>query len=171
MIKHIASCPYCRKGEVAFDCDTMSLVINPDGGSQQACEHLICLDGFFLCAKVDRDGSKKVGYANLSWRHPHLPALSADEVYRRLKQQAARTGDSPLPPSEQPCHVDPVRWEVDESLSPAETVRWLDQIGWDNAQKNEAPFLEARLNVWVGFGRGPAELLPALAQEPNAAAG
>jgi len=171
MIKHIASCPYCRKGEVAFDCDTMNVVLNPDGASQQACEHLIYLDGFYIGGSVCRDGTRKAGYANIHWQHPHLPALSPNEVYRRLQQQAAGTGDSPLPPSEQPCHVDPVRWEVEQSLSQAETIRWLDQVGWDKAKESEAPHLEARLNVWVGFARGPAELFPALVREPGAAAG
>jgi hypothetical protein len=171
MIKHIASCPYCRSGEVAFDCDTMNLVLNPDGANQQACEHLICLDGFFLCDSVSRDGTRKAGYANVNWRHPHLPALSSDEVYRRLQRQAAATANSPLPPSEQPCHVDPVRWEVAQALSQGETTRWLDQVGWDKAGGRDTPYLEASLKVWVGFARGPAEFLPALEREPGAAAG
>jgi hypothetical protein len=170
MIKHIASCPYCRRGEIAFDCETMELVINPDEGNHEACEHLICLNGFYACARVFHDGRRKVGFANVNWQHPGLPALPPDEVYRRLQQQAAAAGDGPLPPSEQPYHVGPVCWELEQSLSQAETARWLDQVGWDKAEVREAPCLEAQLNVWVGFARGPAELLPALEQQPKTAA-
>jgi hypothetical protein len=171
MIKHIASCPYCRKGEVAFDCETMDVVLNPDGVSQQACEHLICLNGFYACSRIFRDGTRKMGFANVHWQHPNLPALSPEEVYQRLREQAAATHAEQLPPSEQPCHVGPVSWEITQSLSQTETARWLDEVGWDRAENRETPSLEAQLNVWVGFARGPAEFLPALKQGPRAAAG
>jgi hypothetical protein len=171
MIKRVASCPYCRKGEVAFDCDAMNPVFNPDGANQQACEHLICLDGFFTCASVLPDGTTKVACANVHWQHPALPTTPPEEVFQRLQKHAAAGADDRLPPGEQPCQVVPVRWAVEESLSGPEAIRWFEEVGWEKVQGREMPYLEAQLKVWVGFAHKPAELLPALEQAPNAPAG
>ena len=171
MIKHVVNCPYCRRGEVAFDCDAMELSFNPDAGNQQACEHLVCLDGFYTFGSVLADGTTKAGYAIVHWQHPALRTIPSDEVHRRLQEHAAAGKGDQLPPSERPCHVDPVRWTVEESLSGPETIRWFEQIGWESAQGRTMPYLEALLKVWVGFVRAPADLLPVLEREPNASAG
>jgi hypothetical protein len=162
MIKHIASCPYCRRGEIAFDCEIMDLVINPDGGDQRPCEHLLCLYGFFTRARVLPDMTRQAGYARVHWQHADLDALHPDEVYRRLNEQGAGAGSRQVPGGEEPVQVGPVRMEAAEYLTPAETARWFDQVGWDKAERVDVPYTECRLEAWAGFARHPTQLLPLL---------
>ena len=159
MIKRITSCPYCGQGEVAFDCDTMDLVLNPDGVRQEPCTHLISIQGYFSCARVTPDGSTKAGYAKVQWQHPELSTVSPDSVYQQMQDQATAAENAHLPPRDRLCCIEPVRWEVAERFSPAETVRWLDEIGWDQAENMETPYMEAQLDVWVGFARYPTDLV------------
>ncbi len=158
MIKRVASCPYCGQGEVAFDCETMEVVLNPDGGQQKACTHLICIAGHYSCARVTGDGTTKAGFAKVHWQHPELSTMSPDTVYEQMQGQAAAAEDYHLPPHDRFCHVEPVHWQVAEHFSPGETVRWLDEVGWEQAESLETPYMEGQLDVWVGFARRPADL-------------
>jgi hypothetical protein len=162
VIKHVASCPYCRKGEIAFDCELMDPIINPDGAVQEPCEHLLCLDGFYSRARSLPNGGKQVGFAKVHWQHPGLEALGPDQVRSRLEGWAASQAGAPA--AEQAWYLDRIGWEAEEHLSQAEITRWLDQVGWDKAEKMEVPYLEYRLEGWIGFARRPEELLRRLAE-------
>jgi hypothetical protein len=157
VIKQIASCPYCRRGEVAFDYDTLELVMNPDGAQQQPCEHLVCINSFCCRNELLPDGERQVGFARLDWQSPALAGVKPAELRRRLESGAAAGGPG-QPAGELPCRITPVQLEVERHLSQAETVSWLDQVGWEKAQQ-EMPFEECQLEGWVGFARRPAELL------------
>jgi len=163
VIKHVTSCPYCRKGEIAFDCDLMDLVINPDGAVQEPCEHLLILDGFYTRARVLPNGGQQAGFAKVHWQHPGLDAAAAEELHRRLQGKAASEASTPAP-ADQAFHLGLIGWEAEEHLSQAELARWLDQVGWDKADRLEPPNLEYHLEGWIGFARRPAELFPQLAQ-------
>jgi hypothetical protein len=152
MIKRIASCPYCRRGEIALDCETMDVILNPDGGSQEPCEHLVCLQGFCCRAGLMRDGRRQTGFAQLHWHHPELRSIPPQEIYRQLQQWTDAAQGEP------PCRVDSVGWTLTESLSQAEVARWLDEVGWDRAEQAECPFLECQLEGWVAFARRPTDL-------------
>jgi hypothetical protein len=164
VIKHVVSCPYCRKGEIAFDCESMDLVINPDGAVQEPCEHLLCLDGFYCRARVLAGGGRQAGFAKVHWQHPGLEALGTEEIQRRLEQRAASEAQSDLAPGTEDCTLTFIGWKEEEHPSEAEIARWLDQVGWDKAEELEIPSLEYRLDGWVGFARCPAELLPRLVE-------
>jgi hypothetical protein len=159
VIKRIASCPYCRRGEIAFDYDAMELVLNPDGARQQPCEHLVCIRSFCSRNELLPGGERQVGFARLDWQSPAFCGVSPDELRRRLEHGSA-AGDSGQPSAgELSCQVTPVQLEVERHLSQDETLRWFDQVGWDKAGKGEVPFGECQLEGWVGFARRPAELL------------
>jgi hypothetical protein len=160
VIKRIASCPYCRNGEVAFDCDLMELILNPDGAAQQPCEHLLCLDGFYCRARVFRSGARQVGFAKVHWQRPGLDALASQEIRRRLQERAASEPGGGAPRGEPVCQLDSIGWEGEEHLSQAETARWLDEVGWDKAEELEVPSLEYRLEGWIGFAQRPTDLFP-----------
>jgi hypothetical protein len=159
LIKQIASCPYCRKGEVAFDYDTMELVINPDGAGQEPCEHLVCIHSFCCRKELLPDGERNVAFARLDWQCPALGGVQPSELRRRLEDRAGTGSPGQPSASEFPCRVTPIQLEVERHLSRAETVRWLDQVGWEKAAQGELPFGECQLEGWVGFARHPADLL------------
>jgi hypothetical protein len=158
VIKQIASCPYCRQGEVAFDCDTLELVLNPDQAGQQACEHLVCVSAFGCREELLPDGARRVGFANLDWRRPGLNTVSPDELHRRLECGMTAAGVEEQAPHQLACRLTPIQLEVGRYLSRAETVRWLDRVGWEKAE-GELPYGECRLEGWVGFARRWPELL------------
>jgi hypothetical protein len=151
VIKHIASCPYCRRGEVAFDYATLELVMNPDGARQQPCEHLVCINSFCCRNELLPDGERQVAFARFDWQSPAVAGVKPADLRRRLESRAAAGG-------ELPCRVTPVQLEVERHLSQAEAVRWLDQVGWEKAE-GKMPFEECQLEGWVGFARHPADLL------------
>jgi hypothetical protein len=159
LIKYIARCPYCRKGDVAFDYDAIELVINPDGIGQEPCEHLVCINSFCCRNELLPDGERQVAFARLDWQCPALGGVNPNELRRRLEDRASAGGAGPSSMREFPCQVIPVRLEVERHLSRAETVRWFDQVGWEKAAQGELPFGECQLEGWVGFARHPGELL------------
>jgi hypothetical protein len=159
LLKHIASCPYCRKGEVAFDDDALELVINPDGTGQEPCEHLVCVNSFCCRNELLPDGERHIAFARLDWQCPTLGGVNPTELRRRLEDGAGAEDPGQPSAGEFPCWVTPIRLEVERHLSREETVRWLDQVGWEKAAQGALPFGECQLEGWVGFARHPAELV------------
>jgi hypothetical protein len=161
VIKHIASCPYCAKGEIAFECDSLELVLNPDAGRQEPCEHLVCIRGFCCRNELLPDGAQRVGFARLDWQCPGLGTVQPDELDRRLRGGETAEAAGKTSPNDISCRVTPMQLEVGRYLSQAETIRWFDQVGWEKAADRETPFGEYQVEGWVGFARHPAELFGA----------
>jgi hypothetical protein len=149
VIKQIASCPYCRQGEVAYDCDAMELTFNPDNALQHACPHLLWVSGTYCGTEVSTDGSRHFGMARVAWQDPALAGVSHGDVVGCAEELAAGAGDEEAEPA---LKLEHVRLEMARQLSRRELARWLDEVGWETGDE-DWPSAEQSLHGMVLFAR------------------
>jgi hypothetical protein len=83
MILPLATCPYCERGDVAFDVAGHEVVFNPGTTAQPAgipCEHVVCVDGYATEWDQLSDGSTRAHGNSFWWLCPGL-----DRAYCELE--------------------------------------------------------------------------------------
>jgi hypothetical protein len=162
VIKQIAHCPYCAEGEIGVDCEAMEIVLNPDSARQQPCRHLVCLQGIHCRGATLRDGTRQAGFSQLCWKHPRFAEVPAEDLRQSAQKAVMPAEDQEAVPAQPPFLVQGVHLEMLTQLSPEETVRWFDQVGWEQAGEEELPYEEHQVAGWVVFARDSADLAPLL---------
>ena len=94
MIRQLARCPYCKKGDLALDENTDALIFNADVVGVP-CPHLLWVEGRYSAWERTPQGIPRViGSFEFHWDHPGLAAADVEGQLQPYLKELANTGKS-----------------------------------------------------------------------------